>query len=447
MLLHTPCNSYKDAPAQAALHYRLLVNGTCCRSIHRARQRQTVIAYIVQASHCIAAVALRVCVRHCVPRAAFAAVDDSCRWRLLRRQLGSRKSQSWLHLTLPRATLCAHLAPAHNLNPDISRHCARHCALRPVALQCCISMPECQRRGSHGTYPHDGAICRGWQRVSVDDQFFAGLAEPGFQELEELSNGNAGLLGEDLQALIAKADAALASGAVDAPQPASGGAHAKAGQSKQSRKRKRRREEAAAASVQAPDAANSASGVKDVQTDLLARIQKLETENATLRNPHGEAHTGSAGAATEAKSARKRTIRSAEYEGNSAAEAAAPPQAAKQHAEAVQDLSAWDDYGLDQLVIDSLGQQGFTAPTPIQHECLPAAVRGGADIIGAAQTVRLQTYGYTTDMSRTACCMHIGLQNSLDLSLCNVLHISAIAQGRTWWCRAQARHLHLVFPC
>ena len=286
----------------------------------------------------------------------------------------------------------------------------------------------------------------------MDDQFFAGLAEPGFQELEELSNGDAGLLGEDLQALIAKADAALASGAADVPQPASGGAHLKAGKSKQSRKRKRRRDEAAAASVLATDADKSASGVsgvKDVQTDLLARIQKLEAENATLRRPHGEAHTGSAAAAAEAKSARKRShavAERAEHDRDFVAEAA-PLQAAEQRADAAQDLSAWDDYGLDQLVIDSLGQQGFTAPTPIQHECLPAAVRGGADIIGAAQTVRLQTYGYTSDMSRTACCIQTGLHVSLDSSLSSALHTRALAQGRTWWCRAQAKHLHLVFHC
>jgi hypothetical protein len=51
------------------------------------------------------------------------------------------------------------------------------------------------------------------------------------------------------------------------------------------------------------------------------------------------------------------------------------------------DMSAWDDYGIDVLVVNSLGKLGFTSPTDIQHECLPAAILGNADIIAAAQTV------------------------------------------------------------
>ena len=58
-------------------------------------------------------------------------------------------------------------------------------------------------------------------------------------------------------------------------------------------------------------------------------------------------------------------------------------------------MSAWEDYGLDDLVIESLAKQRFAHPTPIQHECLPAAVLGNADIVGAAQTVRRQTFAPT----------------------------------------------------
>jgi hypothetical protein len=53
------------------------------------------------------------------------------------------------------------------------------------------------------------------------------------------------------------------------------------------------------------------------------------------------------------------------------------------------DMSAWNGYGLDPLVVKALAAKRFTSPTAIQHECLPATVLGGADIIGAAQTVRL----------------------------------------------------------
>lgn len=51
------------------------------------------------------------------------------------------------------------------------------------------------------------------------------------------------------------------------------------------------------------------------------------------------------------------------------------------------DMSAWDDYGLNALVVTSLARLGFTSPTDIQHECLPAAILGSSDIIAAAQTV------------------------------------------------------------
>lgn len=60
--------------------------------------------------------------------------------------------------------------------------------------------------------------------------------------------------------------------------------------------------------------------------------------------------------------------------------------AASEHAQP--DMSAWDDYGLDALVVSSLARLGFSSPTDIQHECLPAAILGNADVIAAAQTVR-----------------------------------------------------------
>jgi ATP-dependent RNA helicase DDX24/MAK5 len=51
-------------------------------------------------------------------------------------------------------------------------------------------------------------------------------------------------------------------------------------------------------------------------------------------------------------------------------------------------VSAWEGYGLGAGVVGALGALGFEQPTPIQAECLPAAIRDRRDIIGAAQTVR-----------------------------------------------------------
>jgi hypothetical protein len=42
----------------------------------------------------------------------------------------------------------------------------------------------------------------------------------------------------------------------------------------------------------------------------------------------------------------------------------------------------------------ALSKMGFSAPTHVQAECIPAAVRDRRDVIGAAQTVRRQYFCY-----------------------------------------------------
>lgn len=96
---------------------------------------------------------------------------------------------------------------------------------------------------------------------------------------------------------------------------------------------------------------------------LLARVSALEAENDHLRKISGTEEDTLGGTTT-------------------------PPQATAAAPDL--DMSAWDDYGLQDLVINSLAKLKFTAPTDIQHECLPAAIIGNADIVGAAQTVRYQ---------------------------------------------------------
>jgi hypothetical protein len=105
----------------------------------------------------------------------------------------------------------------------------------------------------------------------------------------------------------------------------------------------------------------------------LKRISELENEIAELRKHAEEAQTG------EGKKVKRRRL----VEADSLVH---PPEADGSSPDI--DMVAWDDYGLDSFVIDSLARMGFTSPTPIQHECLPAAILGNADIVGAAQTVR-----------------------------------------------------------
>jgi hypothetical protein len=51
------------------------------------------------------------------------------------------------------------------------------------------------------------------------------------------------------------------------------------------------------------------------------------------------------------------------------------------------DVSNWKPYDLDPQIEEALSKLGFGTPTPIQQECLPAAIRDMRDVIGAAQTV------------------------------------------------------------
>ena len=141
-------------------------------------------------------------------------------------------------------------------------------------------------------------------------------------------------------------------------------------QSKKGKKvrKKRKRQQEPSDPTTAPD-------VDSPEADLRARIAALEAENAELRSaPGGVLATSGSGAAGDASAAVSHD------DTNGAVGAAAAEQV---------DMSAWDDYGLDELVVQALAAQSFTSPTPIQHECLPAAVLGNADLIGAAQTVRL----------------------------------------------------------
>ena len=65
-----------------------------------------------------------------------------------------------------------------------------------------------------------------------------------------------------------------------------------------------------------------------------------------------------------------------------------PPLDAALKALAAADMAAWAGHGLYPPLLGALATQGFTTPTAVQEACLPAAVHGRRDIIGAAQTVR-----------------------------------------------------------
>ena len=64
---------------------------------------------------------------------------------------------------------------------------------------------------------------------------------------------------------------------------------------------------------------------------------------------------------------------------------AAPPATAAAAASTA-GPSAWEALGLHAELVGTLTRQGFTTPTPIQQACLPAALHGRRDVVGAAET-------------------------------------------------------------
>lgn len=60
------------------------------------------------------------------------------------------------------------------------------------------------------------------------------------------------------------------------------------------------------------------------------------------------------------------------------------------------DMAAWGGHGLYPPLLAGLARQNFTTPTPIQEACLPPAIHGRRDIIGAAQTVHNPAHIFNT---------------------------------------------------
>eukprot|EP00743_Colponemidia_sp_Colp-15_P008340 GILK01009058.1.p1 GENE.GILK01009058.1~~GILK01009058.1.p1 ORF type:complete len:763 (+),score=169.34 GILK01009058.1:48-2291(+) len=78
------------------------------------------------------------------------------------------------------------------------------------------------------------------------------------------------------------------------------------------------------------------------------------------------------------KSAKKTQLVKSKPTAASASDVAAPVRRA--------DVSAWKQYALHGDILMALARVGFEHPTPIQQECLPAAIRHRKDVVGAAKT-------------------------------------------------------------
>lgn len=136
---------------------------------------------------------------------------------------------------------------------------------------------------------------------------------------------------------------------------------------------------------------------------LAARVAELERENARLRRMSGSldeddgngcgAHAGKNArtSAAEVQVAKNERKKNEKKKKKKAGKDRGKEQEQKQEEEMPAarervDVSAWREYHLEEEVLEAIAELGFVAPTQIQAECLPSAVRDRMDIIGAAQT-------------------------------------------------------------
>lgn len=185
------------------------------------------------------------------------------------------------------------------------------------------------------------------------------------------------------------AAAAAAGSAGDAAVPQEQGQAAKAAAKKQKKKGKGVAAAAAEAEGAAPAARGSGDQGAEVQQEegpesvaaLKQQLATLAAENKKLKKQQKKEARLEKRAAAAAKREEERAARRAAAAEKAAAAAAASAEAARRV-----DISAWKDLQLHPSVEGAIAALGFEAPTHVQAECLPAAIRDRRDVIGAAQT-------------------------------------------------------------
>lgn len=251
----------------------------------------------------------------------------------------------------------------------------------------------------------------GWKAVDVGDALLLGSEEYGFCGLEELDGSALGDLVIPADGTVAKADAEeqqllqlkqqkgkkrkhveAVDGAAGDDQPSDAAAGSKGKKPKGKAAARKGSEEAEAGNAgvadAAVDAADTATGSKAGAADdhasvaaLKAQLVALAAENRQLKRQQKKEARLEKRAAAAAKRKEERAARRA-----AAAEAEAAKAAAAAEAAARVDVSAWKELQLYPAIEQAIAALGFEAPTHVQAECLPAAIRDRRDVIGAAQT-------------------------------------------------------------
>ena len=221
----------------------------------------------------------------------------------------------------------------------------------------------------------DGRIS--WQRVALDDSLFVGSDVGGFVELEELALGST--ITSDQPPGPGPAKKRKAGGAQEAGDGAEALSTAAAAAGRPAKLQKGRR-------------AGQHQGPEPAAVDAL--LPHLHQQAHAEQPAAGQAADGQPSSRSPEKKKKRSRILEAQGAqpqppGASKAAAAAEPPSASQESDTLEAVSkAWGFCGLHPQLLATLAAQGFLNPTPIQQRCLPSAIWGRKDIVGAAQTVR-----------------------------------------------------------
>lgn len=263
-----------------------------------------------------------------------------------------------------------------------------------------------KKRGSAGA---DGSSNRwdsvdGWKAVEVGDEFLLGSEEYGFMGLEELdpsmigeflnkinalnifnkyiiviSNSGLCLIIDTGPELLFGTDAAGDGAGVAAATKETAPPRKKAKKTKNSKK-------------------DDSKPKEESVDDLKARLAALEAENKALKKGKQQGSEKKEKQQQQpVEKGKKKTEAQASKSDKPATEEKTKKKKKKPTKKAVSkeeesdapgvDVSAWSDFQLDSRIMGALSKMGFSAPTHVQAECIPAAIRDRRDVIGAAQTV------------------------------------------------------------
>ena len=151
------------------------------------------------------------------------------------------------------------------------------------------------------------------------------------------------------------------------------------------KKKKQRKEEQETATAEDDDTAVAPDA--DLFASLAAELTAAKDAKAQAERQEHEAREALAAAKRAAAKEAKRSQKvSGEAEHGRGGDDETPDSRGAMSARPVEGAAGWVPFGLHEALLHKLAAAGFEQPTPIQRECLPSAIHGRRDVVGAAET-------------------------------------------------------------